>query len=106
MTTSPTPPSQDRITTPFGAESTALEVVAGIDLGGMRAVVTGGASGIGVETVRALAAAGAEVTIAARRLEQAKAVAAGVVESGGREPRVAELELTDRGSVERFVAAW
>ena len=47
------------ITTPFNAQTTAAEVVAGIDLGGSRIIVTGGASGIGVETARALAAAGA-----------------------------------------------
>ena len=50
--------STARITTPFTAESTAAEVVAGIDLTGRRAVVTGGASGIGVETARALAGGG------------------------------------------------
>ena len=54
------------ITTPFGIESTAAEVIDGVDLTGRRAIVTGGASGIGVETARALAEAGAEVTIAAR----------------------------------------
>ena len=54
------------ITTPFGSESTAAEVVAGVDLTGKRAIVTGGASGIGVETARALAGAGAEVTLAVR----------------------------------------
>ena len=37
------------ITTPFGFESTAAEVVAGIDLSGKRAIVTGASSGIGVE---------------------------------------------------------
>ena len=55
-----------RITTPFGHDSTAAEVVAGIDLTGRRAIVTGGASGIGIETARALAGAGAEVTLAVR----------------------------------------
>ncbi|GCE29003.1 hypothetical protein KDA_44870 [Dictyobacter alpinus] len=42
------------ITTPFGATTTAMEVLEGIDLGGKRAIVTGGSSGIGVETARAL----------------------------------------------------
>ena len=56
--------TEDRITTPFGAESTAAEVVEGIDLTGKRAIVTGAASGIGIETARALAGAGAEVTMA------------------------------------------
>ena len=48
-----------RITTPFDAQLTAGEVIAGVDLTGKRAVVTGGASGIGLETARALATAGA-----------------------------------------------
>jgi NAD(P)-dependent dehydrogenase (short-subunit alcohol dehydrogenase family) len=99
--------SSDRITTPFGFETTALEVVDGVDLSGKRAIVTGGASGIGVETVRALAQAGAEVTIAARKIDAAEAVAADVRESTGNDAvAVGELELVDRDSVERFVAAW
>jgi len=44
------------ITTPFGFDSTAADVIAGIDLTGKRAIVTGGSSGIGVETARALGA--------------------------------------------------
>ena len=59
--------TESLITTPFGAESTAAEVVEGIDLSGKRAIVTGAASGIGIETARALAGAGAAVTIAVRR---------------------------------------
>jgi len=54
------------ITTPFGFDSTAAEVIAGINLHDKRAIVTGAASGIGVETARALASAGAEVTLAVR----------------------------------------
>jgi NAD(P)-dependent dehydrogenase (short-subunit alcohol dehydrogenase family) len=49
------------ISTPFGFDSTAAEVAAGIDLGGKRAIVTGGSSGIGIETARALASAAAFV---------------------------------------------
>jgi hypothetical protein len=41
------------ITTPFGFNSTAADIVAGVDLGGRRAIVTGAASGIGIETARA-----------------------------------------------------
>ena len=54
------------ITTRFGATSTAEDVVAGLDLTNVRAIVTGASSGIGLETARALASAGAEVTLAVR----------------------------------------
>ncbi len=53
-------------TTRFNRDSTAAEVLAGVDLGGRRAVVTGGASGIGLETARALSDVGASVTLAVR----------------------------------------
>jgi NAD(P)-dependent dehydrogenase (short-subunit alcohol dehydrogenase family) len=97
----------ERITTPFGFGSTALEVVEGVDLSGRRAVVTGGASGIGVETVRALAAAGAEVTIAARDVEAGREVAADVsATTGNSSVLVAPLELTSQESVKAFAAAW
>jgi NAD(P)-dependent dehydrogenase (short-subunit alcohol dehydrogenase family) len=102
-----TPSDQDLLTTPFGAETTALEVVEGVDLSGKRAVVTGGASGIGVETVRALAQAGAAVTIAARKVDVAAAVAAEIRSgTGNDEVSVAALELTDRDSIDAFAAAW
>jgi NAD(P)-dependent dehydrogenase (short-subunit alcohol dehydrogenase family) len=102
-----TPSDQDLLTTPFGAETTALEVVEGVDLSGKRAVVTGGASGIGVETVRALAQAGAAVTIAARKVDVAAAVAAEIRSgTGNNEVDVAALELTDRDSIDVFAAAW
>jgi NAD(P)-dependent dehydrogenase (short-subunit alcohol dehydrogenase family) len=105
--TSPTASEQDLLTTPFGAESTAREVIDGVGLSGKRAVVTGGASGIGVETVRALAGAGAAVTIAARNAEAAEAVAAEVREStGSAAVDFARLELTDRASIDAFAAAW
>ena len=55
-----------RLTTAFGFDSTAAQVAQGVDLSGRRVIVTGGASGIGVETARALAGAGAEVTLAVR----------------------------------------
>lgn len=55
------------IVTPFGFASTADDVVDGLDLGDKQVIVTGGASGIGLETARALADAGAEVTLAAVR---------------------------------------
>ena len=72
-----------RITTPFTAESTAADVIRGVDLSGKRAIVTGAASGIGVETARALASAGAEVTLAVRNVEAGAEVAAAITASTG-----------------------
>jgi NAD(P)-dependent dehydrogenase (short-subunit alcohol dehydrogenase family) len=96
-----------RITTPFGFDSTAAEVVAGVDLGGKRAVVTGAGSGIGIETARALAGAGAAVTMAVRRTGDAEAVAADIRATTGNDAvAVAPLELTDRASIAAFVEAW
>ena len=57
----------------FGAASTAADVIAGRDLSGKTIVVTGGYSGIGLETVRAFRSAGAEVVVPARDLAKAKA---------------------------------
>ncbi|MEU8376542.1 SDR family NAD(P)-dependent oxidoreductase [Micromonospora sp. NPDC048894] len=92
----------DLITTPFGFTSTANEVLPGVDLTGKRAVVTGGATGIGRETTRALAAAGAEVTIATRDVVAARRLAdelAGNVQA-------AALDLADLDSVDTFIRAW
>ena len=69
----------------FGHHSTSDDVLQGIDLSGKRALVTGGASGIGAETVRALAAKGAEVIIAARNKEHANKVKADVITLTGNE---------------------
>ena len=99
--------SNQRITTHFGAESTAAEVIAGIDLTGRRAIVTGGASGIGVETARALAAANAEVTLAVRNLEAGERVADEIAATtGNRQVLVAPLDLADPASIGALVARW
>ncbi|MFG1961851.1 SDR family NAD(P)-dependent oxidoreductase [Nonomuraea sp. NPDC049028] len=96
-----------RITTPFTARSTAAEVLEGVDLSGRRAIVTGGASGIGVETARALAAAGAEVTLAVRNLDAGAATAADITATtGNKQIFVAPLDLADRATVTSFVTAW
>ncbi|MEV8322629.1 SDR family NAD(P)-dependent oxidoreductase [Kitasatospora sp. NPDC056731] len=99
--------STPRLTTPFGAESTAAEVISGVDLTGRRAVVTGGASGIGVETARALASAGAQVTLAVRNLDAGARTAEDITATtGNKDLRVAPLDLADQASVAAFVAAW
>src|ERR1700712_65591 len=96
-----------RITTPFHRDSTALEVVDGLDLTGRRAVVTGGSSGIGVETARALAVAGAEVTLAVRDLAAGEATAKDINAGTGRDDvRVGYLDLTRRAGIGAFVADW
>jgi NAD(P)-dependent dehydrogenase (short-subunit alcohol dehydrogenase family) len=95
------------ITTPFKWETTAAEVVAGFDLGGSRVIVTGGASGIGLETARALATAGAEVTLAVRDADAGQRVAAAIVASSpNTHVFVAPVDLADPASVASFVAAW
>jgi NAD(P)-dependent dehydrogenase (short-subunit alcohol dehydrogenase family) len=89
--------AQQPINSGFGFSSTADEVLAGIDLSGRLAVVTGGYSGIGIETTRALAKAGAHVVVPARRPEQAAEALAGI---DGVE--VDQLDLGDLDSVAAF----
>lgn len=88
----------------FGAATTAAEVLADLDLSGRRAIVTGGYSGLGLATTRALADAGAEIVVPARRPRAARDALAGIA---GVE--VDELDLTDlegvRGFAERMLAA-
>jgi NAD(P)-dependent dehydrogenase (short-subunit alcohol dehydrogenase family) len=96
-----------RITTPFTAGTTAREVVEGLDLTGTRVVVTGGSSGIGVETARALVSAGADVTIAARNLEQAEEVRVDIARStDSGAVRVAYLDLQKRDTLQAFADDW
>lgn len=95
---------QQSIGSGFGAETAAAEVLHGVDLSGKLAVVTGGYSGLGLETTRALASAGAFVVVPARRPDAAREAIRGLdgVEA-------AELDLADlegvRGFAERFVAS-
>jgi NAD(P)-dependent dehydrogenase (short-subunit alcohol dehydrogenase family) len=97
----------DLIRTRFTAESTAAEVVADTDLRGRRAVVTGGSSGIGIETARALASAGAEVTLAVRDTAAGERVAAAIVsDDPAARVSVLELDLARPASVHAFASSW
>jgi len=81
----------------FGARSTADDVVRGIDLSGTVAIVTGGYSGLGLETTRALARAGVRVVVPARRPTAAREALGGI---DGIE--VDELDLAELDSVRAF----
>jgi NAD(P)-dependent dehydrogenase (short-subunit alcohol dehydrogenase family) len=91
----------------FGATSTAAEVVAGISLAGKRAIVTGASSGIGMETARALASAGAEVTLAVRDVEVGKRVTKDIAATTGNSNLpVVKLDLANQDSVADVVRGW
>ncbi len=95
----------DRITSKFNNRSTAMEVIAGINLQGKSAIVTGASSGLGVETARALAAAGAEVILPVRNLEKGEGVAVDIrALTGNQSVSVAELDLADFASIRKFAA--
>ena len=90
----------------FGAGSTALEVVEGVDLNGKTALVTGASSGIGVETARALMAAGAHVTLAVRDTDAGEQTASELRASTGNENvRVVHFDLADLATVRALASA-
>lgn len=95
---------QHSIGSPFGATSTAAEVLAGIDLTGKLVVMTGGYSGIGLEATRALVAAGAQVVVPARRPDVAREALGDVTGAGAVE--VAELDLGDQASIAAFAGGF
>ncbi len=88
---------QQSIGSGFDAHSTADDVLAGIDLSGVTALATGGSSGLGLETTRALARAGAHVVVPARRPDAAREALRDVPAA-----EVRELDLADLGSVRAF----
>lgn len=96
--------AQHSIGSGFGAESTTDDVLRGIDLSGRIAIVTGGYSGIGLATTRALAGAGARVVVPARRRAIAQEAVAGIDRV-----EVDELDLADldnvHGFAQRFLAS-
>ncbi|WP_223145268.1 oxidoreductase [Microbacterium sp. ANT_H45B] len=79
---------QQPLDSEFGYRSTAAEVIAGVDLSGRTAIVSGGYSGLGLETVRALSDAGVRVIVPARRPDVARHALDGFV---GTEVRPADL---------------
>ncbi|MDQ0994486.1 SDR family NAD(P)-dependent oxidoreductase [Streptomyces sp. V3I7] len=97
-------PAQHKISSGFGADSTADDVLRGIALTGRLAIVTGGYSGLGLETTRALTRAGAHVVVPARRPDAAREALAGLDDV-----EVDELDLGDlesvRGFAERFLTS-
>ncbi|MFD5728595.1 SDR family NAD(P)-dependent oxidoreductase [Streptomyces sp. NPDC058368] len=91
---------QQPLGSPFSAAGTAQDVIAGADLSGRNAVVTGGYSGLGLETTRALVAAGARVIVPARRPDVARAALDGV----GGDVEVMAMDLSDLGTVRAAAA--
>jgi NAD(P)-dependent dehydrogenase (short-subunit alcohol dehydrogenase family) len=91
----------------FDKHSTASEVVAGLDLSRMHALVTGASGGLGAETARALAERGARVTLTARDLPKGREVAESIRKSTGNDRiEVMALALDDPRSVREFASAF
>ena len=95
-----------RLTSPFGFATTALDIVRGLDLAGKRILVTGGATGIGLETTRALASAGAELTIATRDSSNADRVAEAIGLETGSRVLVEQLDLAEGDSIAALADRW
>jgi len=93
--------------TPYGFQTTTDEVLQGLDLTGKRALVTGATSGIGVETARALASVGAQVTLAVRNITAGQAVADTIkATTGNPHLQVVPLDLANQASVRLLTEAW
>ncbi|MDR6388568.1 oxidoreductase [Paraburkholderia phenoliruptrix] len=95
------PHSQTPLHSGFGSQSTALEVLGAANLAGKTAIVTGGYSGIGLETTAALATAGATVIVPAREPEKARQALSSIarIEQG-------QIDLIDPASIDRFADAF
>jgi NAD(P)-dependent dehydrogenase (short-subunit alcohol dehydrogenase family) len=97
----------ESIKTNFGRTSTAAEVIKGLDLKGKRAIITGGASGIGIPTAIALSSAGAEVILAVRNESAAEKVVKDIISaSGNSNVSVSPLDVSKRKSIADFVKKW
>lgn len=92
----------------FGKRTTAEEALQGQSLKGKTAIVTGASSGLGIETARVLALAGADVTMAVRNVEAGEKVKAELLArlpAGSGKLEVKALDLSDLSSVRAFAAA-
>ena len=89
---------QTSIGSGFSRASTTVDVIKGVDLVGKVAIVTGGYSGLGLETARTLASAGARVIVPARDVERARKA---IAEAGGG-VEVQAMDLTDPDSIDGF----
>ena len=89
---------QKPINSGFNSKSNAHEIIKDIDLNGKIAIVTGGYSGIGLETTRELVSSGAEVIIPAKRSDVAIKNLEGIVPK----ENVIEMDLSDLNSVKNF----
>ncbi|SEQ15455.1 NAD(P)-dependent dehydrogenase, short-chain alcohol dehydrogenase family [Pseudomonas sp. NFACC02] len=90
---------QQPIASPFDAASTAADVMAGVDLSGRLAIVTGGYSGLGLVTAKCLADAGAQVIVPARDIERAHAALVGV-----KNVEVQPMDLSRPDAIQAFCA--
>lgn len=88
---------QQPIGSGFHAKSTSTEVIKGIDLTGKIAIVTGGNTGLGLETTKTLAQAGATVVVPARDVEKAKRNLKGIART-----EIEEMDLMDPASIDAF----
>lgn len=99
--------NHERIVAPFTAQSTAQDVVSGLDLSGKSALITGAASGLGMESARALASAGARVTLAVPNpVVGADAVQEVMTLSGATNVESVKLDLADRNSIAALAENW
>lgn len=88
----------------FGAESTADEVLEGVDLSGKRVLVTGVSAGLGVETARSLVAHGATVVGTARDLAKARRALGEAIPQKASEVELVEMDLASLASVRKAAA--
>lgn len=88
----------------FGWHSTAEQVIGGLDLTGRQVVLTGASSGIGVETARVLAAAGAKLVLGVRDPAKGEGALTGISSAARSRMQVLRLDLSDLNSVMHFAA--